>query len=60
MPKFTVWKEMCFSIEIEAETAQDALNDMLNMDDLDMGLDACDHGVWDEEGNEIDLDGEEE
>lgn len=56
MPTFIVWKTLELEIEIEAATAQEARDKMLEMDDTTFTVTDCDHGVRDLDGNDLDTD----
>ena len=47
MPKFTIWKTLSLEVEIDANSATEAIDAMLEMDDGSPAFAVvdCDHGV---------------
>lgn len=45
MPRYTVFKEMLLSVEVEADSPEEAREEMLDMDDNTFAVVECDHWV---------------
>lgn len=52
MPRFRIFKELLLEVTVEAPTAQEAYDQMLDMDDNQFTVLECDYDVRDEAGED--------
>ena len=45
MATYTVWKDLSLRVDVEAESAEEAIDKMLDMDDTEFEVAACSHGA---------------
>lgn len=53
MPKFTIYKDLQLRVEVEANSAQEAFDKQLDMDDNGFKVLDCDYSVFDANNEDV-------
>jgi hypothetical protein len=51
--KYTIYKDLRLSVEVEADSPQEAFDKQLDMDDNTFTVEECDYAVFDDDNDDV-------